>query len=38
VSQTERIKIRGLARIFAAVLGSWGGLVALKAVYDLFWG
>ncbi len=34
----EKIKIRGLARVGAWILGLWGGLVACKAVYDLFFG
>ena len=35
---TEKIKIRGLARLAAWIFGSWGGVVALKALYDLFVG
>jgi hypothetical protein len=35
---TERIKVRGLARIPAALLALWGVPVALKGVYDLFGG
>jgi len=34
----EKIKIRGLAHISSWILGSWGGLVAAKALYDLFGG
>jgi hypothetical protein len=34
----EKIKIRGLAHISSWILGAWGGLVTLKAFYDLFWG
>lgn len=34
----EKIKIRGLAHIGATLLGVWGGVVALKAVFDLFVG
>ncbi|MFA6092202.1 MAG: hypothetical protein WCU88_01445 [Elusimicrobiota bacterium] len=34
----ESIKVRGLARIPAVLLSGWGGLVALKALYDLFAG
>lgn len=34
----EKIKIRGLPRIAAAILGAWGALVFLKALYDLFVG
>lgn len=35
---TERIKVRGLPRIAAGVLGVWGTIVSLKAVYDIFVG
>lgn len=35
---TETIKIRALARLTAALLGGWGGLVACKGLYDLFVG
>lgn len=35
---TEKVKIRGLARIAAVLLGVWGVVVALKSVYDLFIG
>ncbi|MFA6002958.1 MAG: hypothetical protein WC881_02715 [Elusimicrobiota bacterium] len=38
MSQKETVKVRGLAWICAGVLGLWGAIVALKAVYDLFWG
>lgn len=38
MSQKERVKVRGLARICAWVLGSWGAVVAFKAAYDLFGG
>lgn len=34
----EKIKIRGLALIPAWAFGLWGGLVSLKALYDLFAG
>jgi hypothetical protein len=34
----ETIKIKGLARLTAALLAGWGGLVALKGLYDLFVG
>ncbi len=34
----EKIKIRGLARLSSLILGSWGGLVAVKSLYDLFLG
>jgi len=32
---TEKVKIRGLAYVVASILGAWGTLVSLKAVYDL---
>lgn len=35
---TQKIKVRGLARIVAWVLGVWGVLVCGKALYDLFAG
>jgi hypothetical protein len=35
---TEKIKVRGLPRIAGAILGAWGAIVTLKAVYDLFAG
>ena len=35
---TETIKIRGLARLAAAIFAGWGGLVALKGLWDLFAG
>lgn len=35
---TQKIRIRGLAHISCAILGLWGLVVALKAVYDLFIG
>ncbi|MBI5624570.1 MAG: hypothetical protein HY924_12395 [Elusimicrobia bacterium] len=35
---TERIKIRGLGRLAAAIFIGWGGLTALKGLYDLFIG
>lgn len=35
---TERIKIRGLARISGALFGLWGLAVAPKGIYDLFGG
>ena len=34
----EKLKIRGLARLSAAIFGVWGAAVALKALYDLFAG
>ena len=34
----ERIKIKGLPRIAAAILGIWGLAVSFKALYDLFAG
>ena len=34
----EKIKVRGLPRIAACLLGGWGTLVSLKALYDLFAG
>ena len=35
---TETIKIKGLARLAAAIFAGWGGLVASKGLYDLFVG
>ena len=35
---TERIKIRGLARISGVLFGLWGLVVAPKGVYDLLGG
>lgn len=34
----EKIKIRGLAHIASCLIGSWGALVAVKSLYDLFIG
>lgn len=34
----EKIKIRGLALIASRVFAVWGGIVGLKALYDLFVG
>ncbi len=34
----ETIKIKGLARLAAAILAGWGGLVAFKGLWDLFAG
>ena len=34
----ETIKIRGLARLTAAIFAGWGGLAAFKGVYDLLGG
>jgi hypothetical protein len=34
----ETIKIRGLARLAAAMFAGWGGLVLSKGVYDRFLG
>jgi len=34
----ETIKVRGLARLAAAIFAGWGGLVAFKGLYDLFVG
>ncbi len=34
----EKVKIRGLTRIFSFLLAPWGAAVSAKAVYDLFWG
>ncbi len=34
----ERVKVRGLARLAACLMGGWGVLVAPKGLYDLFWG
>lgn len=32
---TERIRIRGLAQLTSGILGFWGIVVAIKALYDL---
>jgi hypothetical protein len=37
-SAQETIKIRGLARLAAAIFAGWGGLVAFKGLWDLFVG
>jgi hypothetical protein len=37
-STYETIKIRGLARLAAAIFAGWGGPVALKGLWDLFVG
>jgi hypothetical protein len=37
-STTETIKIRGLARLSAAIFAAWGGLAAFKGVWDLIGG
>ncbi len=37
VSQ-ETIKVRGLARLAAAIFAGWGGLVLSKGLYDLLLG
>ena len=34
----ETIKIKGLARLAAAIFAGWGGLIAFKGLYDLFVG
>ena len=34
----EKVKIRGLAHIFAVIFAVWGLAVSGKAVYDLFIG
>jgi len=38
MNKTEKVKIRGLARVAAAVFGAWGAVVTLKALWDLFAG
>jgi hypothetical protein len=35
---TEKVKIRGLAKLAASLFAAWGAAVSLKAVYDLAWG
>lgn len=35
---TEKVKIRGLARLSACLFGFWGAVVAPKGVYDLLGG
>ena len=37
-STHETIKIRGLARLAAAIFAGWGGLVCFKGVWDLIVG
>ena len=37
-STHETIKIRGLARLAAAIFAGWGGLIAFKGLWDLFLG
>jgi MFS superfamily sulfate permease-like transporter len=37
-SAHETIKIKGLARLAAAMFAGWGGLAAFKGVYDLLGG
>ena len=34
----ETIKIKGLARLTAAIFAGWGGLAAFKGAYDLLGG
>jgi hypothetical protein len=34
----ETIKVRGLARLAAAIFAGWGGLAAFKGAYDLLGG
>lgn len=34
----EKVRIRGLGRIAAAIFGGWGALTASKGLYDLFLG
>ena len=34
----ETIKIKGLARLAAAIFAGWGGLVSFKGLWDLFAG
>ncbi|HAM35261.1 MAG TPA: hypothetical protein DEB40_06235 [Elusimicrobia bacterium] len=38
MSQKEKIRIRGLARIAGSVFGAWGSVVTVKSFYDLFVG
>jgi len=35
---SEKVKIRGLTRIFSFLLAPWGLAVAVKGLYDLFAG
>lgn len=35
---TEKVAVRGLARLAGWIFLSWGGLMAWKGLYDLFWG
>ncbi|MBI4056361.1 MAG: hypothetical protein HY399_02315 [Elusimicrobia bacterium] len=34
----EKIKVRGLVKISGTLFFVWGLLVAVKSLYDLFWG
>ena len=38
MSATEKVKVRGLARLSAWAFAAWGSVVLVKGVYDLFWG
>jgi hypothetical protein len=38
LADTEKVRIRGLARVVSGLFGLWGTVVAVKAVYDLFVG
>ena len=33
-----KVKVRGLARVSAAMFGLWGAVVAPKGFYDILWG
>ncbi len=37
-AETETVYIAPLARLTASIFAVWGVLIALKALYDLFWG
>jgi hypothetical protein len=37
-STYETIKIKGLARLAAAIFAGWGGLIVFKGLWDLFVG
>ncbi len=37
-AETETVYLAPLARLTASIFAIWGLLIALKALYDLFWG
>lgn len=36
--QTQKVKVRGLARIAGWIFCGWGGVVAFLGLYHAFWG